>query len=140
MQTSAMRCVDPSEIPSMWATLCSYECLFGPYHPQTLCLMTELAVAYCSQGDFDRARPLLERLIPVLGQYLGREHELRLRALAALVELLCEQEELTMAGSVQKELVECLGLWLGSDHLETVAARQRLAEILLMESDPARAV
>jgi hypothetical protein len=46
MPTSLMRRVDPNEIPSMLATLCSYECLFGPYHPQTLRLLTEVAVAY----------------------------------------------------------------------------------------------
>ena len=102
--------------------------------------MTEVAVAYCSHGDFGRARPLLDRLIPVLGQYLGREHQLRLRALAALAELLCERGELATAGSVQKELVECLGLGLGSDHSATLAARERLAKILLMEAEPVRVV
>jgi hypothetical protein len=79
-------------------------------------------------------------LIPILGRYLGREHELRLRALAALVELLCERGESAAAGSIQKELVECLRQQLGSDHSKTVAARERLAQILLMESDPVRAI
>ena len=124
----------------MLATLCSYECLFGPYHPQTLYLMTEVGVAYCSHGDFGRARPLLERLIPVLGQYLGREHKLRLRALATLVELLCESSEFAAAGSVQRELVECLSQGLGSDHSETAAARERLTEILLLRFEPVRAI
>ena len=73
----------------MLATLCSYERCFGPYHPQTLSLTAQLAIAYlAARGKPSYARPLLERSVRDLGRYLGREQELRVQALAALRELL----------------------------------------------------
>jgi hypothetical protein len=82
-----MTTIDHTELPSMLATLCSYENLFGPYHPQTLRLMAEVANAYWQAGELGHARPLLERAVGDLGRYLGTEHHLRLRAIATLRDL-----------------------------------------------------
>ena len=50
-----MTTIDHTELPSMLATLCSYENLFGPYHPQTLRLMAEVANAYWQVGELGRS-------------------------------------------------------------------------------------
>jgi hypothetical protein len=126
-----MAMIDRAELPSMLATLCSYEHLFGPYHPQTLRLMAEVADAYWQVGELGQARPLLERAVRDLGRYLGTEHELHLRALATLRDLFVAQREYERAGAVQRELLECQIRRLGRDHSETLAAHACLATILL---------
>jgi hypothetical protein len=115
----------------MLATLCSYESCFGPYHPQTLCLMAQVAIAYWQAGEIHRARPLLERAVRDLGHGLGQDHDLRLRAIAALRDLCAAQHDHARAASVQRELLDCQVLKLGSDHPETVRTRAMLAAMLL---------
>jgi len=133
MQTEAASTssIDRAEFPGMLATLCLYESWFGPYHPHTLSLMAQLAIAYWQVGETDYARPLLERAIRDLGRYLGREQELRLRAMAALRDLLLAKGAYQRAAAVQNELLECQIERLGRDHPETLASRAHLATILL---------
>ena len=138
-----MQSTSQIEIPGMLATLCSYENLFGPCHPQTLCLMTHLGTAYWQAGEPRRARPLLERAVRDVGRHLGEGHDLRLRALVTLRDLLAAQRDYAKAASVQKELLECQTQRLGGDHPETLAMREKLALMLLENvlldniSDPA---
>jgi len=114
----------------MLATLCSYESWFGPYHPQTLRLMTQVAIAVWRAGE-PQARPLLERAVRDLGHHLGADHDLRLQAIVALRDLLVEQGDYERAASVQKELLECQIQRLGNDHPDALAARAHLARLLL---------
>src|SRR5438105_4103571 len=65
-----------------------------------------------------------------LGHCLGRDHDMRLRAIAALRDLRVAQCDYDRAGAVQRELLECQILRLGNDHPETRAARASLAMIL----------
>jgi hypothetical protein len=133
MQTASFSAatIDPAEIPGMLATLCSYESWLGPYHPQTLGLMAQVAFAYGQAGEFDRARPLLERVARDVGKKFGRDHELRLRAIAVLRDVFVAQGDYERAGSVQSELLDCRIQRLGSDHPETIAARAMLETILI---------
>ena len=52
--------IEPADLPSMLATLYSYESWLGPYHPQTLRLMAQVAIGYWQAGEAAYARPLLE--------------------------------------------------------------------------------
>jgi len=122
--------VERTELSSMLATLCSYESWFGPYHPQTLHLMTQVAIAYWQAGE-PQARPLLERVVRDLGRHLGADHDLRLRAIATLRDLFIAQRDYEKAASAQKEILECQVQRLGNDHPETLAARADHARILL---------
>jgi len=128
MQTTP---TDRTELPGMLATLCSYEGWLGPYHPQTLCLMAQVANAYWQAGQLDHARPLLERVARDVNRSLGRDHDLRLRAIATLRDLFVAQRDYERAGAAQSELLECQMQRLGSDHPETLATRAKLAMILL---------
>jgi len=123
--------LERSELPGMLATLCSYENFFGPRHPQTLLLMAETANACWQAGELDYARPLLERTVRDLGRIFGAQHDLRLRAMAALRDLFIAQCDYEKAGTLQREVLECQIRRLGGDHAETLDARARLATILL---------
>lgn len=117
------------EIPSMMATLCSYERLFGPYHPQTLAMTTVLAEALCGSGQRAAGRRLLERAVGDLTRRHGRFHPVRLRALQVWFTLLCQDADWARALTVQRELADCRLNMFGPDHPEAVAARENLAAI-----------
>jgi Tetratricopeptide repeat len=122
------------QIPGMIATLCSYESLFGPYHPQTLGLTAQVANAYWQAGEPAHARTLLERVVRDVGRCLGREHDLRLRAITTLRDLFVAQLDYERAEAMQRELIECHVQRLGGDHPETPAARTNLEMILLVRA------
>jgi hypothetical protein len=126
--------IDKAEFPAMLATLCYYQDCFGPYHPQTLRLMTQVGIAYSQAGEQPLARALLERVVRDLARVLGADHDLRLRAIAALRDLFVTQGDYERAGSVQKELLESQLARLGSDHPDTLAARAHLAKLWIDEN------
>jgi len=133
MQAATSRAIpiDPEKIPGMLATLCSYEAWLGPYHPQTLSLLTQVGIAYWQAGDARAALPVLEGAVRDLGGHLRPDHELRMQALAALRDLLMATRDWDRAAAVQSELLRCQILSLGSDHPQTAATRASLAAILL---------
>jgi hypothetical protein len=131
MDTATFQRVDRSELPSLAATLCSYENFFGPYHPHTLRLLVEVAGAYWDHGELARARTLLERAVRDLGRHLGRGHDVRLRALTRLRDVLIQQGEHSNAFAVQRELIECCTERFGAEHPDTLAARAELAAAFL---------
>jgi hypothetical protein len=127
--------IDRNELPSMIATLFSYESWFGPYHPQTLRLMTEIGVACCKHGEIGPGRGLLERTIRDVGKYLGFDHELRFRALTALRDLFVRQGETENASAIQKEILQCQIQRLGATHPGALEAKAELAAMLLKTID-----
>ena len=128
----AQTLVEREQIPSMMATLCSYENCFGPYHPQTLGLMTQVAAACWQHGDRSIAQRLLERAVADLGSAA----EARVRALAMLRDLLLEQGDFPKAARVQRELLECQTARLGVEHSEVKRAHAELATILFACAKP----
>jgi hypothetical protein len=131
MLTPGVCRIKRNDLPSVLCTLCSYENLFGPYHPHTLRLIAEAGVAFWHHGEFAYARPLLERAVRDVGRYLGREDEARLRALAALRDLLLKEYDYERARATQMELLECQTGGLEPQHLGTVDAPEDLATSLL---------
>jgi hypothetical protein len=119
----------------MTATLCSYECFFGPRHPQTLALMSELAIALFRHGKLLHAQLLMERSVREIASALGREHEMRLRILATLRDLLLQQGDYGRAGAVQREIWDCQAVRLGIDHPDTREARDYFSTLLLMTQE-----
>jgi hypothetical protein len=107
IETSGSCRVERDDLPSMLATLCSYENLFGPYHPHTLHLMAEAGLALWHHGELTYAQPLLERAARDIGRCFGRDDETRLRALEALRDLLFEQGQYDRVSAIQTELLEC---------------------------------
>lgn len=99
--------MDPVELPAMLATLCAWECSFGPYHPNVLRLQVEVARVFEKSGDSARARMLLERAVRDTRRFLAPDHELRIKAVTALRDLLIGQNEQGHATLLQRELMEC---------------------------------
>jgi Tetratricopeptide repeat len=128
--TSSTISSERDHLPAMLATLCSYENSFGPYHPQTLGLMANVAIACWQAGEIQYARPLLERAVADLARHLDRHHQLRLRAIATLKDVLLAQREYDRAVALEKELLECQTERLGCDHPETLATKADLGTIL----------
>jgi hypothetical protein len=119
-----------AEIPGMMATLACYEGLFGPYHPQTLSLLTALAVALCDSGRSAEGRRLLERAIGDLTKHHGKHDPVRIRALEAWSAVLRQEGDWKAAVPLQRELLECRTHLLGQDHPESIAAREHLSATL----------
>lgn len=111
----------------MLATLCSYEGLFGPHHPQTLVLTTVLGEALCASGDRALGKRLLERAVLDLTKHHGRHHVVRLRALRAWSIVLRQDGDWSAALPVQRELLDCQTHLLGPDHPEAIACRNDLS-------------
>jgi len=97
----------PAPIPAMLSTLCSYECLFGPYHPITLRLTIALGAAYAHNGDAREARYFLERAVADLDRVCGRDHESQRRALTILRELAERANDKTRTQAIDTELLAC---------------------------------
>jgi hypothetical protein len=117
------------DIPSMLATLASYEGMFGPYHVQTLAMTTVLAVALYDTGHRSDARPLLERAALDLTRHHGRHHPSRIRALEALSDLLCQEGDWQAALPLRRELLDCRTHLLGEDHPASQAVRNVILSI-----------
>src|ERR1700733_161378 len=128
------------EIPSILATLASYEGIFGPYHPQTLALTTALAVALCASGHRADGKRLLERALEDLTKHHGRHHPVRMRALQAVSQLLCQEQDWQAALPLQRELLDCRTHLLGPDHPESLAARNELSTTLCALTSAARSI
>jgi hypothetical protein len=122
-----MGCIrtDFAELPAMLATLCAWECSFGPYHPHVLRLELEVAQVFEKSGDAARARLLLERAVRDTRRFLPRDHELRIKAVTALRDLLIGQNEHGHASLLQRELVECGEPGLGGLTAQAAASWQK---------------
>ena len=123
------------DLPAMFATLSSYESLYGPYHPQTLALTACVADACRQARQTELARALLERVVVDCRRHCSAEHELRLRSIVTLRDLLIEQHDFARAAVLQREYAECQMRRFGSEHPETVEARSYLAEIVFSDAD-----
>jgi hypothetical protein len=125
-----------TELPGMLATLSSYEDLLGPCHPLTLRLLTEVGIALWRHRRTDDALIVFERGLRDTTRALGRNHDLRLRLLAALRDLFTELGDRGKAAAAQKELLQCHAELFGAEHAETLASRETLARMLLRSIPP----
>jgi len=114
----------------MFATLCSYDRLFGPRHIQTLSLTAQIAEVLRAAGDARAARCLLDR---VVGN-LSRTHATRISALKTLRDLALQEDDVLKAIALQTEIAECRRLAEGPEAPETIAARLHLGTLLMLHS------
>jgi hypothetical protein len=120
-----------SELPSMIATLNSYESMFGPYHVQTLALTVQIARVLWSVGEARAAQRLSERSVKCLARGRDEASSLRVAALTTLRELFLEQGDSAKAIAVQREIVECLTRLAGADDPRVANEKTGLAKMLL---------
>ena len=115
----------------MLATFSSYEECFGPRHPLTLRLLTEVGIALWRHRRTEEALIVLQRGLRDVSRAQGRSSDLRLRILSALRDLFLDLCDYERAAAVQKDLLECHTEQFGAEHAETLAARKMLAQLLL---------
>ena len=65
---------DGTELLSMLATFCSYEDHFGPFHPMTLRLLTEVGTGLWRHRRTDDALIVLQRGLRDTTRALGQNH------------------------------------------------------------------
>jgi hypothetical protein len=123
-----------TELPSMVATLNSYEAMFGPYHVQTLALTVQIARVLWSLGEAQAAQRLSERSAQCLARGRDEASSLRLAALTTLRDLFLEQGDSKKAIAVQKEIAECLTRLAGVDDPRVTNEKADLANMLLSAS------
>jgi hypothetical protein len=116
-----------AELPSMIATLCSYDRLFGPRHVQTLSLTARIAEVLWAAGDVRSAQCLLDRVV----KNLSRTHPTRLAALNTLRDLALQEDDVRKAIALQTEIAECRRLADGPEAPETIAAKSHLGALLM---------
>ena len=77
------------------------------------------------------------RAVADVGQNLGCEHELRLRAITALRDLYLRKSDFAAAARFQRDLLDCRLRRLGAEHPETLLAQTDLASIQFASVDNA---
>ena len=100
---------------------------FGPYHPDTLAVAKQLAMALWRGGDGNRAIGLLDRTLDQLTSCLGHEHPSRISVLSTLGEIMLEQHHPEQAGTVFREVLDCCVRRAGATHASSRAAKGDLA-------------
>jgi hypothetical protein len=120
-----------TELPGMLATFSSYQDLFGPCHPLTLRLLTELGIMLWRHRRTNDALIVLQQGLRDSTRAFGRNHDLRLRLLATLRDLFMELADCEKAAAAQKELLDRYVELFGAEHTETCAARETLERLLL---------
>jgi tetratricopeptide (TPR) repeat protein len=119
-----------SDTQALVAMLDSYTDRFGPYHPDTLDVVKELAIAFWRAGDIDQAVGLLDQALDHLTSSLGAEHPARVDVLSTLGEIMFEQRHLEQAGTILREVMECCVRHSGANHPSSLAAKGSLAAAL----------
>jgi hypothetical protein len=120
-----------SDLPSMIATLNSYEAMFGPYHLQTLALAVRIARVLWSVGEVPTAQRLSERSVKYLARFGDQASSLRMSALTTLRDSWLEQGDSEKAVAVQKEIVEYLA---GQAAPEAASEKDELVRMLMSTS------
>jgi tetratricopeptide (TPR) repeat protein len=103
---------------------------FGPYHPNTLSVVNELAIAFWRAGEIDRAIGLLDRALDHLTSSLGPQDPMRIDVLSTLGAIMLEQHRLEQAGMILREVLECRVRHAGANHPDSLAAKGDLASVL----------
>jgi hypothetical protein len=119
------------DLPSMIATLNSYEAIFGPYHLQTLMLTVQVARTLWVEGEIQDAQKLLEYSTKHLARCGEHAHAVRVSTLTALRDLLLERPDFEKAIAVQREIVVCRTQLTGPEDPEVIGEKARLTSLLI---------
>jgi tetratricopeptide (TPR) repeat protein len=131
---------DAGEIRALLAALESNQHRLGPHHPDTLCVVNQLADAYWRAGQIDRAVGLLDQVLDQLTSSLGPDHPRRVDVLSILGRIMFEQHHPDQASMVLREVLECRVRYAGANHPDSLAAKGDLAAALFELGEDEEAV
>ncbi|MBP1468882.1 tetratricopeptide repeat protein, partial [Candidatus Chloroploca sp. M-50] len=103
------------------------ERVLGPEHPDTATSLDSLAVLYHAQGQYDAARPLLERALAIRERVLGPEHPDTATSLDSLAVLYHAQGQYDAARPLLERALAIRERVLGPDHPDTATSLNNLA-------------
>ena len=112
---------------------------FGPQHPLTAKSLDSLARLFQSQGDWDRAQPLLERALAIRERSLGPDHPDTATSLDSLANLFHAQDDWARAQPLLERALAIRERSLGPDHPDTATSLDLLASLFRAQDDWARA-
>ncbi|MES5821854.1 tetratricopeptide repeat protein [Streptomyces sp. RG80] len=115
------------------------EQVFGDTHPDTLGARNNLASAYATAGDLERAIPLLESTVAQCEQILGDTHLNTLTTRHNLAETYAEAGDLERATPLLEVNLAQYEQVFGATHPGTLGARHSLARAYHAEGDLERA-
>ncbi|WP_406353478.1 tetratricopeptide repeat protein [Streptomyces sp. NBC_00658] len=118
---------DAHSIPLRTAALTQYEQVLGDTHPSTLTSRNNLALAYKSAGDLDRAIPLYEATLTQYEQVLGDTHPSTLTSRNNLAYAYRSAGDLDRAIPLYEATLTQREQVLGDTHPDTLNSRNNLA-------------
>ena len=93
--------------------------MFGPYHPETLAVANDLAIAFWDAGDIGQALAILEQTV----ENTLAEHRVRSELLCTLGEIMVGQAQFERAASIYREVLQFCTRRSGANHPSTLAAK-----------------
>ncbi|RDI25432.1 tetratricopeptide repeat protein [Lentzea flaviverrucosa] len=118
----------------------SFQRLLGPDHPDTLSSRNNLARAYRSAGDLDRAITLHEATLADRERVLGSDHPNTLTSRNNLASAYESAGDLNRAITLYEAIIVDSERVLGSDHPDTLTSRNNLAGACESAGDLDRAI
>ncbi|MFD9330010.1 tetratricopeptide repeat protein, partial [Streptomyces sp. NPDC060065] len=131
---------DAHSIPLRTAALAQFEQVLGNSHPETLASRNNLADAYESAGDLDRAIPLHEAALTQSEQVLGDTHPDTLRSRNNLASVYHSAGDLDRAIPLHETTLTQYEQVLGDTHPDTLRSRNNLASVYHSAGDLDRAI
>ncbi|MCX4832496.1 tetratricopeptide repeat protein [Streptomyces sp. NBC_01016] len=132
--------LDADAIPLLKAILTRCVQALGDTHPNTLMSRNNLATAYRSVGDLQRAIPLHESTLAQYEQVLGDTHPITLGGRNNLATAYVSAGDLRRAIPLYKETLAQYEQILGDAHPETLACQNNLANAYMSVGDLQRAI
>eukprot|EP00931_Biecheleriopsis_adriatica_P055707 TRINITY_DN3299_c0_g1_i1.p1 TRINITY_DN3299_c0_g1~~TRINITY_DN3299_c0_g1_i1.p1 ORF type:complete len:4070 (+),score=1032.51 TRINITY_DN3299_c0_g1_i1:109-12318(+) len=104
--------------------------VLGPFHPEALQALNNLALCLGGQGKLSQAEQLLRRAVAGMDGLLSRRHPRPMQALSNLACCLADQGRLEEAEEMHKRAFDLCKQNLGGKHPETHACAESLASFL----------
>jgi tetratricopeptide (TPR) repeat protein len=114
--------------------------IWGPEHPSTFTLRSNLASAYLSAGEASRAIPLCEQALVGRERILGPDHPSTLTAQNNLAFAYVSAGDVGRAIPLHEQTLADFNRILGSDHPSTLSALANLAYAYVLAGEVSRAI
>ncbi|KAG8846417.1 hypothetical protein FRB91_000834, partial [Serendipita sp. 411] len=104
--------------------------VLGPKHPNTVCVMNNLASTLYGRGQLEEAETMGREVLALQTEILGSRHPDTVRAMSNLAITLYDRGQLEEAETMRREVLALRTEILGSRHPHTVTAMNNLANTL----------
>jgi tetratricopeptide (TPR) repeat protein len=126
-----------SDAIPLFLNLCdALKTFYGQKHPETLLCMTELAILYRFQLQYERAYPLYEECYHTTAELFGKEHFKTILCMNNLANLYTDMKRFKDAESLYESCIEFSIKEFGTDpHPKVLQYRNNLALLYIDQGD-----